>query len=179
LPRPDEREAVDAEGLERLLLGDGRERDAVERVDHGDELVLGAGAAEGDEGVVQGRHALLAERAGLPELRVLVFDGDAGGVADEAVAAVEVRPGDVDGRWVGLPVERFELLAQRPGLGGGGVDDRAGRGGRLGAVDRSRGTKPDCEPRPPIVKYIAPSGPISMSVTGSGLPTTNGSNVPA
>ena len=33
-------------------------------------------------------------------------------------------------------------------------------------------------PRPPIVKYIAPSGPIATSVTGSGLPDRNRSGSP-
>jgi len=87
------------------------------------------------------------------------FDRGAGGVAQEAIRAGELRPGGVYGGWILTTVERFELAAQ--GARGGGFGDcrspgsgrwihcrRNGRGtSRIGCRVRRRGSKTPCPGR--------------------------------
>ena len=51
-----------------------------------------------------------------------------------------------------------------------GTDDIAAKFVKTVASERTGRTRysPDCVPRPPVVKYIAPSGPNVRSVTLSG-----------
>src|SRR5439155_1647098 len=64
-----------------------------------------------------------------PGLGILVLDCYAGRPADVAVLVLEVGPGGVDGLWVRVAVEGFELAAQLALLGAAGVG--LGRGGRF------------------------------------------------
>ena len=81
--------------------------------------VLSAATSERQQRGEGGFGVLLIHGAALPKGDVLAFDRDARGIADEAIGAVQVRPGDVNGSGVFLSVKSFELMTQRTGLGSG------------------------------------------------------------
>src|SRR5437868_3308169 len=78
------------------------------------EGIGGADAGQGQERLQGLARVLLGEGLLLPELRVLVFQRDAGGEADVAVLVAQVRPGDPDGSRVLLAVKRLQPMAQGP-----------------------------------------------------------------
>ena len=64
-----------------------------------------------------------------PLIDGLGFDGDAGGVADEAIVAGKMWPGFLDRGDIFVPLEALEFAAQLAGLGSLGVVDVFGGGG--------------------------------------------------
>ena len=132
----DEDEGPGAEEGELGVDIQGGDFDAVERLDElflkGGISLTGEGDGAGDEGCGVG----LGEDAGLPGGDGLVLEGDAGGVADEAVGVVQMGPdeGDGGGGVGGVGLQGFELVAEGAEVVAAGVGGVDGVGGFVAGV---------------------------------------------
>ena len=95
--------------LEQLLIF--RQRCRGEFRERGEDVALigsRANAREGEHGGERGVGIRLGEGFGFPLADGLRFDGDARGVADETVAAAQVRPRRGESLWILFAVKGFE-----------------------------------------------------------------------
>ena len=103
-----------AELLQLLIFRQGAEREASQNRQQVGLHLLGAAAGQGQQGGQRRLRLLLGQRSRLPVGHELALHGDAGGVAQVAVVAVEVRPGGVQRLGVLLAVEGFQRMPQLP-----------------------------------------------------------------
>ncbi len=110
--QPNQRHLDDAQRLEFLGLIQLVGREPRQRIE---QVLLDIGNAAARERQQDGKRSLGArfrQRPTLPLLNRLALEGNARGVTDPAIVAVQMRPGKIDSTRIRLAVEGFEFVAQ-------------------------------------------------------------------